>query len=409
MRDTLTAALAKPFRAARSVFSDNRQPSVAGPENTIWALRDVSFEIKRGEVVGIIGRNGSGKSTLLRVLSRITEPTEGHVEIRGRVGSLLEVGTGFHPELTGGENIFLNGAILGMRKPEIVRKFDEIVSFAEVEKFIDTPVKHYSSGMYMRLAFAVAAHLEPEILVVDEVLAVGDAAFQKKCLRKMGDVANQGRTVVFVSHNIAAVSQLTQRSILLQEGRIQFCGKTEESIRRYILDSYDRNTNIYFAGRHGRRLGGYPNGVEFVSFELREHTNKMLPADSDLVVWVTIRGQRRVTDFRLSIVVFKLDDTPVGSAFGRESLSIDAGEDATFEFRLKGPSLAPGSYVCGFGMGKGRPATGLSEFDVVLGVVHFQVLPPVGEHGVLSAWEAAWGTIRFPTPECERVSAPLSV
>jgi lipopolysaccharide transport system ATP-binding protein len=409
MRDTLAAAVALPFRAARSVFSDYRQSYVPGSKNTIWALRDVSFEIKRGEVVGIIGRNGSGKSTLLRVLSRITEPTEGHVEIRGRVGSLLEVGTGFHPELTGGENIFLNGAILGMRKPEIVRKFDEIVSFAEVEKFIDTPVKHYSSGMYMRLAFAVAAHLEPEILVVDEVLAVGDAAFQKKCLRKMGDVANQGRTVVFVSHNIAAVSQLTQRSILLQEGRVQFCGKTEESIRRYVIDSYDRNTNIYFAGRHGRRLDGYPNGVEFVSFELREHTNKMLPADSDLVVWVTIRGQRRVTDFRLSVVVLKLDDTPVGSAFGRESLSIDAGEDATFEFRLKGASLAPGSYVCGFGMGKGRPETGLSEFDVVLNVVHFQVLPPVGEHGVLSAWEVAWGTIRFPTPECERVSAPLSV
>src|SRR5205085_7174546 len=172
---------------------------------TIWALKNLSFEIKRGEVVGIIGRNGAGKSTLLKILSRITAPTEGEVEIHGRVGSLLEVGTGFHPELTGRENIYLNGAILGMRKAEIEHKFDEIVAFAEIEKFIDTPVKRYSSGMFVRLAFAVAAHLEPEILVVDEVLAVGDAQFQKKCLGKMGDVAKGGRTILFVSHNMTAV------------------------------------------------------------------------------------------------------------------------------------------------------------------------------------------------------------
>jgi lipopolysaccharide transport system ATP-binding protein len=361
----------------------------------------------RGEVVGIIGRNGSGKSTLLKVLSRITEPTEGRVEIQGRVGSLLEVGTGFHPELTGRENIFLNGAILGMRKPEIVRKFDEIVAFAEVEKFIDTSVKHYSSGMYMRLAFAVAAHLEPEILVVDEVLAVGDVAFQKKCLRKMGDVAHQGRTVVFVSHNIAAVSQLTQRSMLLCEGRVQFAGATEESIRQYLVDVHDRDTNIYFAGKHGRRLDGYPRVLEFVSFELREHTNKMVRADSDLVIWVTIKGHSRVTDFRVSIIVFKLDGTPVGAGFGRETLSISEGEVGTFEFRLKGIPLAPGSYMCGFGLGKGSPEAGFSEFDVVLNVIHFQVLASVRQDGVISSWESAWGALRFPTPECERVSAPL--
>ncbi|RME47458.1 MAG: ABC transporter ATP-binding protein, partial [Chloroflexi bacterium] len=198
-------------------------------DDTIWALRDVSFEVKRGEVVGIIGRNGAGKSTLLKILSRITEPTSGRAEIHGRVGSLLEVGTGFHPELTGRENIYLNGAILGMRKREIDRKFDEIVAFAEIEKFIDTPVKRYSSGMYVRLAFAVAAHLEPEILLVDEVLAVGDAAFQKKCLGKMGDVAKEGRTVLFVSHNMAAITSLCQRAIWLEEGKIKEDGSAEHS------------------------------------------------------------------------------------------------------------------------------------------------------------------------------------
>jgi lipopolysaccharide transport system ATP-binding protein len=183
-----------------------------------WALKDVSFEVEPGEVVGIIGRNGAGKSTLLKILSRITEPTEGAADIHGRVGSLLEVGTGFHPELTGRENVYLNGAILGMRRAEIGRKFDEIVAFAEVEKFIDTPVKHYSSGMYMRLAFAVAAHLEPEILIVDEVLAVGDAEFQKKCLGKMGDVAKSGRTVLFVSHNMQTIANLCQLCICLKDG-----------------------------------------------------------------------------------------------------------------------------------------------------------------------------------------------
>ena len=194
-----------------------------------WALKNVSFEVKQGEVVGIIGRNGAGKSTLLKILSRITEPTEGRVMLRGRVASLLEVGTGFHPELTGRENIFLNGAILGMTQQEIRKKFDEIVAFAEVERFLDTPVKHYSSGMYVRLAFAVAAHLEPEILIIDEVLAVGDAEFQKKCLGKMGEVSRrEGRTVLFVSHNMASIGELTRRALLLESGRIAAIGPTEK-------------------------------------------------------------------------------------------------------------------------------------------------------------------------------------
>ena len=211
------------------------KPIIIGDElEEVWALKDVSFEVKRGEVVGIIGRNGAGKSTLLKVLSRITEPTEGRVTIKGRVASLLEVGTGFHPELSGRENVYLNGAILGMTRAEIKKKFDEIVAFAEVEKFLDTPVKRYSSGMYVRLAFAVAAHLEPEILVVDEVLAVGDAQFQKKCLGKMKDVAGQGRTVLFVSHQLGMIQSLCARCILLESGGIVEDGETSLVVSKYL-------------------------------------------------------------------------------------------------------------------------------------------------------------------------------
>jgi lipopolysaccharide transport system ATP-binding protein len=228
LRDQLNKLVFGTFRAFRSRGEcfEQSQP--------FWALKDVSFTVRPGEVVGIIGRNGAGKSTLLKILSRITEPTEGEVDINGRVGSLLEVGTGFHPELTGRENVYLNGAILGMRRADIVRKFDEIVAFAEVEKFIDTPVKHYSSGMYMRLAFAVAAHLEPEILIVDEVLAVGDAEFQKKCLGKMSDVAKGGRTVLFVSHNMHAIKSLCTKGIMLQGGRIYFDGPAPACVSHYL-------------------------------------------------------------------------------------------------------------------------------------------------------------------------------
>lgn len=233
LRDTLMETFVSPFRKAGKLLR-GQASGAAELDETIWALNDISFEIKSGEIIGIIGRNGSGKSTLLKILSRITEPTSGYAEIRGRVGSLLEVGTGFHPELTGRENIYLNGAILGMRRAEIIKNFDEIVAFAEVEKFIDTPVKHYSSGMYLRLAFAVAAHLEPEILIVDEVLAVGDARFQKKCLNKMEDVGQQGRTVLFVSHSMPAITRLCKRTILLDEGRVLMDGLSHQVVSAYL-------------------------------------------------------------------------------------------------------------------------------------------------------------------------------
>jgi lipopolysaccharide transport system ATP-binding protein len=228
LRESLNDWAAAPLRWLR------RSQNPTATTELIWALRNVSLEVKRGEVVGVIGRNGAGKSTLLKILSRITEPTEGQVELVGRVGSLLEVGTGFHPELTGRENIFLNGALLGMSRREIQRKFDEIVAFAEIEKFLDTPVKHYSSGMYMRLAFAVAAHLEPEILIVDEVLAVGDGPFQEKCVGKMEEVGASGRTVIFVSHNMAAIQRLCRHAVLLDRGKIVATGTCHEVIAEYI-------------------------------------------------------------------------------------------------------------------------------------------------------------------------------
>src|SRR5678815_3952264 len=230
-------------RAVQAPLESLRRQNGKRDSETIWAVKDASFEVEPGEVVGIIGRNGAGKSTLLKMLSRITEPTRGRAELYGRIASLLEVGTGFHPELSGRENTYLNGAILGMRKAEIDRKFDEIVAFAELEKFLDTPVKHYSSGMYMRLAFAVAAYLDPEILVVDEVLAVGDAMFQKKCLGRMRDISNEGRTVISVSHNMAAIRSLCSRGILLAKGEKVFEGPAGECVDRYLAEVTQNATN----------------------------------------------------------------------------------------------------------------------------------------------------------------------
>ena len=289
MRDVLADKFAAPWRALASTLrnagkaTNGNGSNLPAPSSTLqaptsqedfWALRDVSFEVKRGEVVGVIGRNGAGKSTLLKILSRITEPTEGRIEIEGRVASLLEVGAGFHPELTGRENIYLNGAILGMRRGEIKAKFDEIVAFAEVEKFLDTPVKHSSSGMYVRLAFAVAAHLEPEILIVDEVLAVGDAEFQKKCLGKMGDVARGGRTVLLVSHQMAAVENLCQNGILLHCGRVDFRGPAADVIAAYAKEGA-RLTSVSLIDRSDR-LG---NGViRFVDFRLLDENGRNLAA-----------------------------------------------------------------------------------------------------------------------------------
>ncbi len=268
----------EPYLAARDVLVRGlrklgrgllgRKTERVARSEEFWALRDASFEVRRGECVGIIGRNGAGKSTLLKLLSRITEPTAGEIRLRGRVGSLLEVGTGFHPELTGRENITLNGAILGMSRKEIARKFDEIVAFADVEKFLDTPVKYYSSGMYTRLAFAVAAHLEPDILVVDEVLAVGDAQFQKKCLGKMGEIARGGRTVLFVSHHLASIEALTNRCLLLDSGRIKAFDRTPIVTDLYLSSSASTLDGVSLKTWRNRKQA--PEGAEIVKFECQD-------------------------------------------------------------------------------------------------------------------------------------------
>jgi lipopolysaccharide transport system ATP-binding protein len=300
----------------------------------------VSFEVKPGEVVGVIGRNGAGKSTLLKILSRITEPTAGYGDIRGRVGSLLEVGTGFHPELTGKENIYLNGAILGMRRSEIERQFDEIVAFAEVEKFIDTPVKHYSTGMYLRLAFAVAAHLEPEILLVDEVLAVGDLAFQKKCLGKMGEVAQQGRTVLFVSHNMSAVKELCQRGILLEFGKVVFNGESALCIAEYMkhLESEPVPTNwksrkVLTAG--SPRVAGI-GGAQLVAGE-------------SFTITLPITGQKAQNPWMFFIVEDFTGRTLIHSRIKSRDLGVDVIEgECRLDLEIPSLWLSPGVYSAYF-------------------------------------------------------------
>jgi lipopolysaccharide transport system ATP-binding protein len=269
LTDQLADMVIAPFRRAGNLIRGHAT-GAAELDETIWALKDISFQIKSGEVVGIIGRNGAGKSTLLKILSGITDPTEGFADIYGRVGSLLEVGTGFHPELTGRENIFLNGAILGMKKAEIERKLDEIVAFAEIDKFLDTPVKHYSSGMFVRLAFSVAAHLEPEILMVDEVLAVGDMAFQRKCLGKMDDVAQAGRTVLFVSHNMGLLQQLCERGIFLHQGSVHTDGTITEAVDAY-LQTLEQAKSQDLSKRTDRKGQGQ---VRLVGTEVTNHSSE---------------------------------------------------------------------------------------------------------------------------------------
>jgi lipopolysaccharide transport system ATP-binding protein len=370
-----------------------------GTPERFWALKDVSFEVKRGEVVGIIGRNGAGKSTLLKILSRITEPTEGEADIFGRVGSLLEVGTGFHPELTGRENIFLNGAILGMRRTEILRKFDEIVAFAEVEKFIDTPVKHFSSGMYMRLAFAVAAHLEPEILVVDEVLAVGDAQFQKRCLGKMGEVAKGGRTVLLVSHNMGAISLLCSSVLVLDRGRVEYNGPTAAGIAAY----HAQNDSTVRPSDPARRAG---NGqARFV--DVRPASPQFRPDEPKIVHFRIRREDPALVRCYLSAHV--VDDADrimcqCYSGFVGAEVMFD-GPFAAGSLCVRGPWLKPGDYRVHLYLLDGLVGS-LDRFEEAC---RFQVLPslPYPQSGPESAFALAAALADYswdmrPSASCEK-------
>lgn len=328
LRDTLAERFRRPFRR-----------SAGDQVETFWALKDVSFEVKRGEVIGIVGRNGAGKSTLLKVLSRITEPTKGYADIHGRVASLLEVGTGFHPELTGRENIYLNGAILGMKKAEIERQFDAIVAFAEVEKFLDMPVKHYSSGMHVRLGFSVAVHLEPEILVVDEVLAVGDAQFQRKCLSKLKSVGRtSGRTILFVSHNMAAVRSICTRGILLDGGEAVLQGQIDE-----VVDSYLRDNP---------QTGLASQSVETPSFfldsvEIRPARGGVIKTFDSVQVLVTFTPKQDIADFGLYVGILSADEQRVAGLDSPDFVTlppIPAGRQTTAGFEIPSFPFLAGNY-----------------------------------------------------------------
>jgi lipopolysaccharide transport system ATP-binding protein len=366
-----------------------------------WALRDVSFDIQAGTVVGLIGRNGAGKSTLLKILSRLTEPTTGEIHLRGRVASLLEVGTGFHPELTGRENVFLNGTILGMTRAEIVRKFDEIVAFAEVEKFIDTPVKRYSSGMYVRLAFAVAAHLEPEILIVDEVLAVGDAQFQRKCLGKMESVSRlDGRTVLFVSHNMAAVSQLTSHSIVLKAGKVEFVGATSSAIDRYVEEFETLLVRNYPVGNLPRKWPGTGEAwFENLSFA---QSTPIFESNADIEFDMEIAVRKPIRTLRVSTTVFSSAGAPIGGSFSAELACVAAPNDRIkWRIRLPKPTLAPGRYHLDLAAGRGDFTSDRVEYDVVTEVLYFEVLRPKSAGGNLSRWESGWGNVILPPLQCQ--------
>ena len=367
------------------------------PQRSFWALDDVSFEIRQGEAVGVIGRNGAGKSTLLKVLSRITEPTRGHAAIHGRLASLLEVGTGFHPELTGRENIYMNGSILGMRRSEIARSFDEIVAFADVDRFVDTPVKRYSSGMYVRLAFSVAAHLEPEILIIDEVLAVGDVQFQKKCLGTMEDVRRSGRTVLFVSHNMTAVRELTTRCILLKHGNVLFDGPPERAIELYADAAgagFEQGADLSRWPRAPLLLTG---NVMFQSLSFVGRTILYEPGEP-VEIEAAATARVDLQDVRIHGTVFAAEGAPVGTFFAADGHAMRAGETRSFRVVLDSLRLSPGHYFFGLGLVSGTEMAGHLDHDVLWEVLPFEVTGLKGDGGTLGTWYQRWGPIRFEPP-----------
>jgi lipopolysaccharide transport system ATP-binding protein len=371
LRDALVDMLAAPFRRLG-------RPRAAAPPD-FWALRDVSFDVQGGEVLGIIGRNGAGKSTVLKIISRITPPTAGRVELYGRIGSLLEVGTGFHGDLTGRENIYLNGTILGMRKWEIDRKFDEIVAFAGVEAFIDTPVKRYSSGMYMRLAFAVAAHLDTEILLVDEVLAVGDLEFQRKCLGKMDEVARTGRTVLFVSHNMAVMRRLCNRGILLDRGQVVASGRMDTVADLYVRPDPDRERWARFdpSDRHGV---GWAHVTDARIVDERGCPAEGLPCDADLLIELSVEvteGMPAGTTLRglvIELVVCSADGQPQLSLMSVDDtgVALPDARSCRVLVRLPGPTFVPGRYRINTFVG----IPFLQHVDEISGALTFDIEPP---------------------------------
>lgn len=347
--------------------------SVKGESEWIWALKDVSFEVMQGEVLGIIGKNGAGKSTLLKILSQITSPSLGEIKIKGRIAALLEVGTGFHPELTGRENVFLNGAVLGMSKAEITTKFDEIVDFSGVEKYIDTPVKRFSSGMLVRLGFAVAAHLEPEILIVDEVLAVGDVEFQNKCLGKMNEVSKSGRTIIFVSHNMQAISQLCSRAILLENGTLTYNGDVKDAVKKYLSTSINTAGPVFDLSLLDDRKG---NG--FARFTKLEIMNKGKSESNfvigdDLKLLLTLKTKGFIKTASIAIHIFDYDESIIANIENIDSDFIveNLEGEKTYEINFKNINFYPNTYKLGFWIGN---TDGSETYDHLLRCAEFNVI-----------------------------------
>lgn len=367
-----------------------------GPDY-VWALRDINLEVQQGEILGIIGRNGAGKSTLLKLLSRVTAPTTGAIKTRGRIASLLEVGTGFHPEMTGRENIYMNGAILGMRRHEITRQLDEIVEFSGCAKYLDTPVKRYSSGMTVRLGFAVAAHLDPEILIVDEVLAVGDVEFQSKCLDKMKNVSSSGKTVLFVSHNMASIRTLTNRAIVLSNGQVMLQGTTAEAISQYLAHNLEERSRDRNVASLTRAFSGLSRALQITELSVAGSTT--VPAGTRVPFELTVRANSDNEPFELGITIFRSDFTAVGSTFSARIPEIAPGHSESFSFVLPTELLAPGDYHCSLSISSTR-SYGQHTFDSLADVLPFSI----EQNTLARPWNNAWGSLQLPTVISTEVS-----
>ena len=362
-----------------------------------WALKDLSFEVREGAILGIIGRNGAGKSTLLKLLSRVTAPTSGRIKARGRIASLLEVGTGFHPELTGLENIFLNGAILGMRRAEIALKLDEIIDFSGCERYIETPVKRYSSGMYVRLAFAVAAHLESEILILDEVLAVGDAEFQKKCLEKMKDVAGQGRTVLFVSHNLDMVANLCTEITLLKAGRVERSGSPND-----IVDYYsEQSIEVKHVDLDNYRIGSMGQLIAFTQIEM-DNDATSIDCREDLSINLRLKSHADLKNLSIGASVYRQTGEVVGTLFNEDLFDVTKEQTRNFKLMIQSIDLAPGSYHLAFSVGTGGIVCPRNDLDLVIGTPVIHVRPRLNGK-LLSPWNRSWGAIKFSDHRLEEV------
>lgn len=373
--------------------------SKKGDSDYSWALKDVSFEVKQGEVLGIIGRNGAGKSTLLKILSRVTQPTTGEIKVKGRIASLLEVGTGFHPELSGRENIFLNGAILGMRKAEIAAKFDEIVDFSGCERYIDTPVKRYSSGMYVRLAFAVAAHLEPEILIVDEVLAVGDAEFQKKCMGKMKDVAGQGRTVLFVSHNMASIQALSDDCCILQNGKLLFYGITSKAISIYNENArISLHTDVHDLKRRNPEWG---HDVRIQNIEVNERGQASYQIDEIVTLSIQVKAIQDFETLAAGVTVSTFGETPIATGFTNH-FSLKKSENNRINIRIPACFLAPGEYALAISIYSGDKSGGRRNLDIVHNVGPLIIATTANTPENIVRWESShYGNIMIHSIEAQ--------